>query len=142
MACSFYRKLQSLLFQFLYLLDSLFSRVAFYQASVRGFCDGPSGDLSVRLSVGRSVGQPVCLSAKCIVAKRLSGFGCRWGGEWGRSSYGCIGWSRDRRRRRGSFGVNLERPTVTSGDFATRLFPNYFGQILFTFLFYYLLFIT
>jgi len=24
--------------------------------------------------------------------------------------------------------VNLGRPIVTNGDFATRLFPNYFGQ--------------
>jgi len=36
----------------------------------------------------------------------------------------------DRRRGRGSFGVNLGRPIVTNGDFATRLFPNYFGQCL------------
>jgi len=32
---------------------------------------------------------------------------------------------------RGSFGVNLGRAIVTNGDFATRLFPNYFGQDLF-----------
>jgi len=35
-----------------------------------------------------------------------------------------------RRRGRGSFGVNLGRPIVSNGDFATRLFPNYFGQYL------------
>jgi len=29
------------------------------------------------------------------------------------------------------FGVNLGHPIVTSGDFATRLFPNYFGQDLY-----------
>ena len=28
-------------------------------------------------------------------------------------------------------GVNLGRPIVTNGDFATRFFPNYFGQHLF-----------
>ena len=28
-------------------------------------------------------------------------------------------------------GVNLGRPSVTNGDFATRLFSNYFGQDLF-----------
>ena len=28
-------------------------------------------------------------------------------------------------------GVNLSHPIVTNGDFATRLFPNYFGQYLF-----------
>jgi len=27
-------------------------------------------------------------------------------------------------------GVNLGRPIVTNKDFATRLFPNYFGQDL------------
>ena len=27
-------------------------------------------------------------------------------------------------------GVNWCRPTVTNGDFATRLFPNHFGQYL------------
>jgi len=32
---------------------------------------------------------------------------------------------------KGSLGVNLERPIETSGDFATPLFPNYFGQDLF-----------
>jgi len=40
----------------------------------------------------------------------------------------------DRRRERESFGVNLWRPVVTNGNFATRLFPNYFGQDLFSFL--------
>jgi len=38
----------------------------------------------------------------------------------------------DRRRRRGSFGVDLGRPIEISGDFATRLFLNYFGQDLLT----------
>jgi len=28
------------------------------------------------------------------------------------------------------FGVNLGHPIVTNGDFATRLFPNYFGQYM------------
>jgi len=27
--------------------------------------------------------------------------------------------------------VNLRRPIVTNGDFASRLFPNYFGQDLY-----------
>ena len=36
----------------------------------------------------------------------------------------------DRRRGKGSFGVNLGRPIITSGDFVTLLFPNYFGQYL------------
>jgi len=30
------------------------------------------------------------------------------------------------------WGLNLGRSIVTNGDFATRLFPNYFGQYLFT----------
>jgi len=29
-------------------------------------------------------------------------------------------------------GANLEHPTVTNGDFATQLFPNYVGQDLLT----------
>jgi len=29
--------------------------------------------------------------------------------------------------------VNLGRPIVTNGGFATRLFPNYFGQDLFNY---------
>jgi len=32
--------------------------------------------------------------------------------------------------KRCSFGVNLGRPVVTNGDFATRLFRNYFEQDL------------
>jgi len=36
----------------------------------------------------------------------------------------------DHRRGRGSFGVNMWRSTVTKGDFAKRLFTNYFGQDL------------
>jgi len=30
-------------------------------------------------------------------------------------------------------GVHLGRPVVTKGDFATRLFPNYFWQDVFCF---------
>jgi len=57
-----------------------------------------------------------------------------WDGEWGRSRDGCIRWGGDRRREGLFWGVNLGRPTVTNGDFATRLFPiNYFGQDLFCF---------
>jgi len=32
---------------------------------------------------------------------------------------------------RAVLGLNVGRPIVTNGDFATRLFPNYFGQYLF-----------
>jgi len=30
----------------------------------------------------------------------------------------------------GGLGVKFGRPIVTNGDFATQLFPNYFGQDL------------
>jgi len=35
-----------------------------------------------------------------------------WDGELGRSRDGCIRWGCDRRRGRGSLGVNFGRPTV------------------------------
>jgi len=38
----------------------------------------------------------------------------------------------DRRRRRAVLGVNFGRPIVTNGGFAMWLFPNYFGQDLFS----------
>jgi len=37
----------------------------------------------------------------------------------------------DRRRGRGSLGVKLRRPSVTNGVFATRLFSNYFEDLLY-----------
>jgi len=37
---------------------------------------------------------------------------------------GVLDWGGDRRRGRGSFGVNLERPIVINGAFVTRLFSN------------------
>jgi len=36
----------------------------------------------------------------------------------------------DRRREGAVSGVNMGRPIVTNEDFATLLFPNYFGQDL------------
>ena len=50
------------------------SCVARFQASV-------SAAYVTEHSPGPSVGLSVCLSAKYIVAKRLSGSGCHWGGE-------------------------------------------------------------
>ena len=45
-----------------------------------------------------------------------------------------IRWGGYRRRGRGSFGVEFGA-SHCNGDFATRLFPNYFGQyLLFKFL--------
>jgi len=47
----------------------------------------------------------------------VSGVGRRMGG--------------DRRRKGAVLGMNLGRPVVTNGDFATRLFPDDFGDDLF-----------
>jgi len=41
------------------------------------------------------------------VAKRLSGSGCRLGGEWGRSRDGRIRWGGDRRKEGTFLGVNV-----------------------------------
>ena len=58
--------------------------------------------------------------------------------DWGRSrDIGVLDADGDHRMERGSFdfwGVNLGRPIVTNGNFATRLFPNYIGQDLFSLL--------
>ena len=52
-----------------------------------------------------------------------------WDGEWGRLRDGCIRCEySDRRRRGGSFGVNLGHPVITSGDFATKLFLVTLGR--------------
>jgi len=73
------------------------------------------------------------------VAKRLTGSGCRLGDEWGRSRDGCIRWDGDRRRGRGSFGVNVGRLIETIETLLRRpiycgaLFPNYFGRTCFSF---------
>ena len=53
-----------------------------------------------------------------------------WDGEWGRSRIGVLdGWLSSKGKG-AVLGVNLGRPIVTNGDFARRLFPNYFGQYL------------
>jgi len=66
-----------------------------------------------------SVGRSVCLSRKCTVAKRLTGSGCVWGGEWGRWSDGCIrlGCVVIVEGKGHFWGVNVGRPIVSSGDF-------------------------
>ena len=56
------------------------------------------------LAICLSVGLSACLSAKCTVAKRLSGSGCHWDCEWGRSRYGCISWGSQSLKGKGSFG--------------------------------------
>ena len=75
----------------------------------------------------------VGLSGKCIVAKRLIRSDAVWDGEYrvGRGT-GVLDGSSYRRREGAVLGVNLEHPIVTNRDFATRLFPNYFGQCLYT----------
>ena len=40
----------------------------------------------------------------------------------------------DGRNGKGQLWVNLGRPIVTNGDFATQLFPDYFGQYLLHFI--------
>jgi len=52
-------------------------------------------------------------------------------GECGPSRYGCIRRDRDRQKGRAVLGVNFGRPIISNGDFATRLFPDYFAQDLF-----------
>jgi len=50
--------------------------------------------------------------------------------EWGWLRDGCIRWVAIVEGEGADFGLNLGRPIVTNGDFATTLFPNYFGQYL------------
>jgi len=64
-----------------------------------------------------------------IVTKRLSGSRCHWG-LWVRSIEIWVSMIVDGEWT--VFGVNLERPVVTNGDFATWLFQNYFRQDLFS----------
>jgi len=51
---------------------------------------------------------------------------------------GALDWAGDRRRGRGSFWENSGRPIATNGDFvdwlceSVILFPNYFGEDLFS----------
>jgi len=45
---------------------------------------------------------------------------------------GVLDGSLGRRGEGAVLGVNLELPIVTNGNFATWLFPNYFGQYLFS----------
>ena len=54
-----------------------------------------------------------------------------WGDEWVDRGMGVLDEGGDRRRRRGSFGVNLGCPVVTNGD-SDALFTNYFAGGLVT----------
>jgi len=80
-----------------------------------------------------------CLSVGLSVRKVYCGKTANWirmslemVSEVGRGM-GVLDRGGDRQRERGSLGVNLGRPFVTNVDFATQLFPNYFGQDLFIF---------
>ena len=58
----------------------------------------------------------VCLSAaKCILAKRLIGSGCRLG--WVGQGMGVLDGGGDRRREGAVLGLNLGRPIVTNEAF-------------------------
>ena len=57
-----------------------------------------------------------------------------WDGEWGRSTgrvMGVLDGVVIIEGERAVLGLNLGRPIVTNGDFATRLFPYYFCHYLF-----------
>jgi len=54
-----------------------------------------------------------------------------WDGEWGRSRMGVLDGVVIIEGEGAGFGLNLGHPILTNGDFAMRLFPNYFGQDLF-----------
>ena len=53
-----------------------------------------------------------------------------WDGEWGRSRDGVLDGVVIVKGEEAVLEVNLGRPIVTNGDFATPLFPNYFRQYL------------
>ena len=53
-----------------------------------------------------------------------------WDDEWGRSRMGVLDGMVIVEEEGAVLGLNLGRPTVTNGDFATRLFPNYSWQCL------------
>jgi len=87
-------------------LPTLFiSRVALYQASVSGLCDGTYR--SVCLSVWRFVCLQIVLWQNGWVDPDTV-----WDGEWVWSRNGCIRCGGNRRRGRSSFGVNFGRPGV------------------------------
>jgi len=77
----------------------------------------------------------VCLSV-CLCVRKLY---CGKTAEWIRMPFGEVsGVSRgmgvldgsgDRRREGAVLGVNLGRPIVTNGAFATQLFSNYFEDL-------------
>jgi len=76
------------------------------------------------MSVGLSVRKVYCGKTAEWIRMPLGTVG---GVGWG---MGVLDGGRDRRRWKGSFRGDWGRPIVTNGDFATRFFPNYFGQYL------------
>jgi len=95
------------------------SRVAPYQASVRGLCDGTCH--SVCLCVCPQVYCGKTAEWKQMPFGMVSGVGRGMGVLDG----GC-----DRRRGRVSFGGKFGASHCNQRDFAMRLFPNYSGQDL------------
>jgi len=53
-----------------------------------------------------------------------------WGGEWVGQGMGVLDGVVIVEGKGAVLGLNLGHPIVTNEDFATRLFPNYFGQYL------------
>ena len=75
-----------------------------------------------------SVSRSVCHKVYCGKTVEWIQMPLAWSGV-GRGM-GVLDGGCDCRRERAVLGVNLGRPIVTNGDFATRLFSNYFGQDL------------
>ena len=93
------------------LSNSIISRVALYQASVSDLCDGTPS---------------VCLSVRKVFCGKTA--------DWIRMPFGMVsGVGRGMgvvivEGEGAVLWLNLGRPDVTNGDFATRLFPNYSGR--------------
>jgi len=105
-------------------IDDIISCVTLYQASVSGLCDRTCWSVCACRSVHSVLWQNGWVDRDAI-----------WDGEWGQSRDGCIKLGVVIVEGEGAvLGLNLEHPIVTNWDFATRLFPNYFGQYLLIFL--------
>jgi len=80
--------------------------------------------LGIELPPIPSVGLSVCRYGKCIVAKRLIGFGCRF--RWW---MGVLDGMVSSKGKGQFWWLILERPIVTNGD-GDAFFPNYFVKDL------------
>jgi len=79
-----------------------------------------------------SVGQSVC-QQRALWQNGSVNPDAVWNGKRSRSRDECIRWVVIVEGEMAVLGLNLGRPIVTNGDFATRLFSNYFGQDLLDF---------